>query len=248
MNDAGWLRSIECQHELIVLFEGLVDVMFCAKDADGVYREVNAAFVRRTGRRSKREVIGRTAHDLFSPERAEQYEEQDRDVLQVGMALRDVLELIRRPAGTLGWYLTNKLPIGLDSDGKNAQGLVSVSRDLSTGATDGDAVESLQPVVSHVQANLDQRLSVGELASIAGCSTSQLDRRVRRVFGTNVTQFILRVRVDQAVKLLTSTTTPLAEIAPLVGFYDQPDFSRRFARITGRTPGRFRAEANDLIG
>lgn len=248
MSGEHWLSSIGCQDELVVLFESLVDVMFCAKDAQGVYREVNAAFVRRTGRRSKRDVIGRTASDLFSAERATQYEGQDQKVFESGRPLQDQLELIRRPSGDLGWYLTTKLPIGVGNDGLKAAGLVSVSRDLSTAAHDGDTVESLQPVVTHIREHLNERLRVGDLAAVAGCSASQLDRRVRRVFGLSVTQYVLRVRVDRAVELLTKTDAALADIALIAGFYDQPDFSRRFARLTGRTPARFRADANDLIG
>ena len=59
-----------CQPELIGLFETLVNVIFCAKDLEGRYVEVNSAFVRRTGRSSKGEVIGTTARDHFIAELA----------------------------------------------------------------------------------------------------------------------------------------------------------------------------------
>ena len=68
------LESPTLTNELLALFETLVNVMFCVKDADGFYVEVNTAFVRRTGRASKREVIGQRAHDLFAEERAALYE------------------------------------------------------------------------------------------------------------------------------------------------------------------------------
>ena len=74
INDTGpsadLLNSAAFRGELVALFETLVNVMFCAKDTDGIYVEVNTAFVQRTGRQSKREVIGRRATDLFAPERA----------------------------------------------------------------------------------------------------------------------------------------------------------------------------------
>ena len=43
------------------LFDGLPDVVFFAKDLDGRYRAVNETLVRRLGKRSKEEVLGRTA-------------------------------------------------------------------------------------------------------------------------------------------------------------------------------------------
>ena len=75
--DIARIARFPCQPELVALFETLVNVMFCAKDADLTYIEVNTAFVQRTGRRSKRDVIGRTATELFAAERAELYEVQD---------------------------------------------------------------------------------------------------------------------------------------------------------------------------
>ncbi|MEM9035560.1 MAG: AraC family transcriptional regulator [Actinomycetota bacterium] len=243
--DLGDVESFPCQPELVALFETLVNVMFCAKDAEGVYVEVNTAFVRRTGRTSKREVIGRRAGDLFAPERATHYEDQDRRVLAEGAALRDELELIRRPDGGLGWYLTTKLPVARST---TPIGLVSVSRDLQAPTDEGVAVESLQPLVAHVREHLREPLRVTDLADVVGCSTDQLDRRVRRVFGLSPKQYVLRVKVERAMELLSTTDAPLSDVAHEAGFYDQPDLSRRFARATGRTPAQFRSSGTGGFG
>ena len=94
---ADLLNSAALRGELVSLFETLVNVMFCAKDTDGIYVEVNTAFMQRTGRQSKREVIGRRATDLLAPERAQLYEEQDRQVIAGAGPLRDELELMQWP-------------------------------------------------------------------------------------------------------------------------------------------------------
>ncbi len=248
LGDQDGLSTLQCQGELVALFETLVNVMFCAKDAHGVYLEVNTAFVRRSGKRSKREVVGRRASDLFSAERAMHYHAQDEGVLSGQGAMRDQLELIRRPHGGLGWYLSTKLPVFEPDEPTTPVGLVSVSRDLLTTTSDDLAVESLQPVVSYVRRHLTEPLQVADLARVAGCSVSQLRRRVQTVFGLTPKQYVLRVKVERAMELLTDTEEDLSTIAHQVGFYDQPDFSRRFARITGRTPSQFRASTSDLAG
>lgn len=224
---------------LLELFDVLVNVMFCAKDREGRYEAVNGAFVRRSGRASKREVLGRRALDLFPPLLAERYEEQDSHVITTGEALRDELELIRRPDGKLGWYLTTKLPV-LDATGR-ARGLVSVSRDLELPSDDRIAVESLTRVVDLVQEQLGEPLRVEHLATAAGCSAPTLERRMGKVFGLSATQFVLRCRVDRAAALLTHSDRPLATIATECGFYDQAAFTRSFARLTGDTPAQFRS-------
>ncbi len=233
-------RPFPCQAELLELYDLLVDVIFCMKDADGVYVAVNRAFVRRTGRPSKRDVVGKRATDLFIAPLAERYEEQDEAVIATGQPLRDELELIRREDATLGWYLTTKLPVSGDDPAAGPVGLVSISRDLATPSDEGIAIESLHRVVALVQERLAEPLRVADLAAAANCSTASLERRMKKVFGVTATQFVLRTRVDRAHRLLTTTDMPLAEIATAVGFYDQADFTRRFARLTNETPAQFR--------
>ncbi len=233
-------RDLSYQDELIALFGTLVDVMFCVKIIDGSYLEVNDAFVRRTGRSRIGDVVGRSAADLFVPELAERYEEQDRHVFATGEPLRDELEVIRRPNGELGWYLTTKLPIV--DDGRVAA-IASVSRDLKTPSTESIALQSLQAVVAYVREHIGEAIRVGTIAEAAGCSTDQLERRMKTVFGLTPKQYVLRVQVERASELLTGTDRPLAEIAALTGFYDQSDMSRRFARLMNQTPSQVRAEA-----
>ena len=223
---------------LLELFDSLPQVMFCMKGVDGRYLAVNDAFVRRSGRRSKRDVLGARATDLFPAPLAERYEEQDGNVFSSGEPLRDELELIRRPDGSFGWYLTVKLPI--EEDGE-VTALVSVSRDLATPSDERIALEALTRVVELVQAHLDEPLRVADLAEAAGCSEAQLERRMKKVFGLTATQYVLRVRVERATEMLTGTDDPIAMIAAACGFYDQAGLTRQFARLAGETPARFRA-------
>ena len=232
------LAPASAEPALVELLDTLVDVIFCAKDADLRYVAVNSAFVRRTGRTSKRDVLGCRAGDLFPSVLAERYEEQDAQVLGTGLALRDEIERIRRADGTLGWYVTTKVPV---ADDGTVVGLVSVSRDLDTPSDDAIAVESLERVVATVHARLAEAIRVAELAEVAGTSVTTLERRMKAVFGISPTQYVLKVRVDHAADLLAETDRPLAEVATACGFYDQADLTHRFARLTGETPAQFRA-------
>ncbi|PZR54308.1 AraC family transcriptional regulator [Xylanimonas oleitrophica] len=230
---------------MVALMDELSSVMFCAKDVSGRYVLVNEVFVRRTHERSRRGVVGRRATDLFVPDLAERYEAQDAEVLRTGRPLRGELELIRRTGGAPGWFLTSKLAVH-DAEG-GVVGLVSVSQDLRSENADDATMEAMSRLVAGIQAHLDATpgtgLSVADLAAMAGCSTHVLDRRVRRVFGLSPRQLVLRARVDRAAHLLADTATPLAQVAAAAGFYDQPSFTRQFARLTGETPSSFRRRA-----
>lgn len=247
MNDSwtSWLganqhRSHGFANALLDLFSELSDVMLCVKAADGRYLHVNEAFARRAGRHTAAEVVGRRAGELFVPELAERYEEQDAHVLASGNPLRHELELIRREGGEPGWYLTTKLPI---LDEGRTTGVVSISQDLRTNEPDDDALTSVGRVVDLVESRIADPPRLADLASVASCSTATLDRRMRKVFGISPSQFVLKVRIDHARDLLADTFLPLADIAIQCGFYDQSAFGRQFARLSGESPGQYRRRA-----
>ncbi|RMI01684.1 helix-turn-helix domain-containing protein [Cellulomonas triticagri] len=226
---------------LLRLCDDLTGTMFCAKDVTGRYVVVNEAFVRRTPERSRRAVVGRTAAELFEPHLAARYDAQDREVLDTGRSLHRELELIRRPGGAPGWYLTSKEVVRDDVGA--VVGLVSISQSLRAGDADGATVTSLSRVAAFVQDRLDDPPTVAALAEAAGCSASTLDRRVRRVFALSPQQYVLRARVDHAAALLATGDLPLVEVAARTGFYDQASFTRTFGRLTGETPAQFRRAA-----
>ncbi|GAA4724267.1 AraC family transcriptional regulator [Isoptericola chiayiensis] len=229
--------------ELVTLLDEGSATMFCAKDVTGRYVLVNRTFVDRANRRSPREVVGRTSHELFAPELAERYEEQDQYVLSEAWPLRNELELIRRHGGTPGWYLTTKLPVQRDG---TVVGLVSTSRDLATDDVEDQVMGSLTRVVQLVEERLDRGVRIGDMADAAGCTTGALERRMRRVFGLTPKQFVLRARVDRATALLVQTDLALADVAVRAGFYDQPSFTRTFVRLTGETPSAYRRKGRAL--
>jgi PAS domain S-box-containing protein len=223
---------------MVALMDELPDTMFCAKDVTGRYVAVNPVFVARTNERSRRAVLGRRARDLFVPQLAERYEQQDAEVLRTGRPLRGELERIRRLGGTSGWFLTSKLPVH-DGAGRLV-GIVSVSHDLRAGAADDATMDAMSGLVASVEADLGARWTTARLAEAAGSSTAVLDRRVRRVYGVTPRQLVLRTRVDHATRLLAGSAASIGEVAAESGFYDQPSFTRTFARLTGETPAQYR--------
>ena len=131
---------------MVDLMDELSSTMFCSKDVTGRYVLVNRVFVARTNERSRRAVVGRRATDLFVPQLAERYDQQDAEVLRTGRPLRNELELIRRLGGTPGWFLTSKLPVH-DGAG-HLVGLVSVSQDLREDDADDASMDSMARLVA----------------------------------------------------------------------------------------------------
>lgn len=235
--------SRPAEHEADVIhrvFEDLAQVMFCVKDGDGRYLTANDAFVRRTGRRSLRQVVGRRASDLFAPPLAASYEAQDRAVFTTGRPVRYQLEIISDSDGSEAWFLTNKQLVGPSDDRR----LVVISVEARLPKRSSPAGAGLRAALDHARENFTGPVRVEELASIAGMSAAQFERGMRRAVGVTPRQFVQRLRSDHAASLLATTTRPLAEIASASGYYDQSQFTRLFRAATGMTPGAYRVVAS----
>ncbi|MEV6908488.1 helix-turn-helix domain-containing protein [Amycolatopsis sp. NPDC051071] len=102
---------------------------------------------------------------------------------------------------------------------------------------------ALRAVEEHVHANLDRRLTLGELAGAASISPRTLTRRTRECLGVSPIEFVHRLRVSAATQLLTTTRQPVDAVATAVGYADPAAFRRIYRRHTGESPSSTRSRA-----
>ncbi|PQO41843.1 AraC family transcriptional regulator [Blastopirellula marina] len=222
------------------LFDALDDVLFCVKNRSLQYIGGNDAFIRSAGVRSRSELLGKSAFDLFPKELAACYEQQDEEMLSRGKPLNDRLEMVTRRDGEIGWFVSQKTLIS-DSDG-TFLAICGISRDLSLVAS-GPREEKLDAIaesISLLHENYAEPLRVMELAHKAGLSASQFARRVRTMTGLTPRQLLTKARVEAAAVALRDTNLPLGVIATNCGFYDQASLTRHFKAATGSTPAQYR--------
>lgn len=77
-----------------------------------------------------------------------------------------------------------------------------------------------------------------DLAALAGMSAFRTLRIFEQSVGMPPHAYLTQSRVSRARRLLAQGTTP-AQVAALVGFYDQSHLTRHFKRIVGVTPGQY---------
>lgn len=87
---------------------------------------------------------------------------------------------------------------------------------------------------------LDGSITIEEIATACSLSMRHFTRNFRRTFGVSAHQYLTRLRFERAKTLLLDTNQPLAEIAHLCGFSDQPAFTRAFSKVERMTPARWR--------
>lgn len=106
--------------------------------------------------------------------------------------------------------------------------------------TGGLAPWQARRVRAFIDANLSERIMIGELSEVARLSSSHFSRAFKRTFGVAPYAFVLRRRMEHAQCLMLATETPLCQIALECGFADQSHFSRLFQRAMGTSPNEWR--------
>ncbi|AIE87682.1 AraC family transcriptional regulator [Fimbriimonas ginsengisoli] len=90
-----------------------------------------------------------------------------------------------------------------------------------------------------LHANYSEPLSLERIAYEAGVHPAHMTRTFRGQFGCSIGEYIRRLRIENAGRLLTESDMPIAEIALTVGFADQCHFTRTFKKYTGTTPSAY---------
>ena len=102
------------------------------------------------------------------------------------------------------------------------------------------------PAVRFVLGLLEVRyaedLPLDEIADLAGQSASHLSRLFRQETGMSVVEYMTRLRVSAARRLLAAGDESIGTISRKVGYGDPNYFTRVFRRETGLTPREYRLQ------
>ncbi len=97
----------------------------------------------------------------------------------------------------------------------------------------------MAPILDYLSDHL-ATVSLNELAAVASFSTGYLSRLFRVTLGMTFTEYVQRLRIDQAVRLVTQTDRSIEDICLAVGYSSRMHFYNTFKKYTGFTPGMLR--------
>lgn len=100
---------------------------------------------------------------------------------------------------------------------------------------------SLSGTVQWALAHLDRRLTVQDLSGHANMSVRNFTRRFREHMGTSPAQWVASQRLDEARRLLETTTWPISRVAARCGFTSAVGFRQAFHRAFACSPSAYRA-------
>jgi len=97
--------------------------------------------------------------------------------------------------------------------------------------------------VQHIKRNLERKILIPELASIAGMSKANFYRYFKNELGITPIQFIKKERIDQACKLLRDHRNSITDVCYSVGFSSLSHFICTFKEQQGLTPKLYQSRA-----
>jgi AraC family transcriptional regulator len=100
----------------------------------------------------------------------------------------------------------------------------------------------LKRVLDYIAGNLEENISLSQLAAIAGMSPHYFSALFKRSTGRAPHQYVLLQRIERAKQQLRDPKYSIIDAGLDAGFQNPSHFARVFRKIVGTTPSSFRAD------
>ncbi len=132
-------------------------------------------------------------------------------------------------------------PVNYDEFGKCIDNLRISMFESRTKKGDPDMEEQpMLGIVRYMQEHLSEEISLTVLAEEFHLSAQYISQLFKNEIGVNFLTYLTSIRMEQARKLLLSTSLSIAEISGKTGYSDYRVFTKVFKKIEGVTPSQYR--------
>lgn len=103
-----------------------------------------------------------------------------------------------------------------------------------------DFPQTFMKLEQALRQNLSYQWTVEEMAALMGLGTTTFTEKVKSYTGFSPLNYLINIRISEAIKLLNKQDENVTDIALCTGFYSSQHFSTTFKKLTGYTPSEFR--------
>ena len=100
----------------------------------------------------------------------------------------------------------------------------------------------INKIIDYLQHNYFKDITLDELGKIVFMNPKYVCRLIKKETGSNFSDILLGIRIDNAKKLMRETELKTFEIAEKVGIKDSRYFSKVFKKMTGVTPTEYKQQ------
>ena len=105
---------------------------------------------------------------------------------------------------------------------------------------EGKIPQEIQKMCEYLEAHYTERVGLEDVTSHAGFSKYYGGRVFRQYMGTTIIDYLIRLRLEQAKKLLGESDMSIKQIGYEVGYQDPNYFTWSFKKATGMSPVKYR--------
>nr|WP_239583423.1 response regulator [Metabacillus iocasae] len=91
-----------------------------------------------------------------------------------------------------------------------------------------------------LQANFDRDVKLQEISDRFYLSREYISRKFKQEFNENISDYLVKVRMNKAKQLLRNEDLKVYEVANMIGYQDDKYFRKVFKKIEGVTPNEYR--------
>lgn len=118
---------------------------------------------------------------------------------------------------------------------------IQITRGLARQNNPGrDFAKTFIKLEEALRMDLSHQWTVDAMAALVGLGNTLFNEKVKSYTGFSPLNYLINIRISEAIKLLKNKNIPITEIALDTGFYSSQHFSTTFKKLTGFTPGEFR--------
>ena len=235
---SNFMNSVSNIKNFELLMDHVPDLYFFVKDSKSRLITCNSNMLRLFNRKHPTEIYGKTGLDFFPAGIVNTFFEDDRYVVNNNASLIDRIELNIAENGSLSWFCTTKTP--LINVKEEVIGLMGITRNLGDADPELHPFMKMIPVLKYMQDHFREDIEIATLADICHLSISQFHRSFKKLFRMPPLQFVLKLRIQEACKLLKSSDLNIGEITFRCGFNDQNYLARCFNKFIGTSPSQYR--------
>lgn len=104
----------------------------------------------------------------------------------------------------------------------------------------GSPAYAIQEAMEYVRLNYGKDLSLSDILEITSMSKSSFSKLFKEQAGMTFGEYLKKVRMESAQKLLAHTEFSIAQIGEQTGYLDERNFRRAFLEYTGCSPAHYR--------
>ena len=120
------------------------------------------------------------------------------------------------------------------------------SQNISLSKETAVNINELLRVLSYIDNNFAEDITLAELCSIANMSRSSLLKQFTKLCKCSPSDYLLNTRLENACKMLEHTSYSIAQIAQDCGFYDSSHFSKAFFKSKNILPKDYRNSLKNI--